>query len=59
MTGRKLTARTQFVAVIDGRTVVVLPGGRFSATDPIVKAHREQFDPASPTFRGASQGEKR
>jgi len=45
MTGRKLTARTQFSAQIEGRAVVVLPGARFSATDPVVKAHREYFDP--------------
>jgi hypothetical protein len=45
MPAKKLTARTQFVAEVGGSTVVVLPGARFSEDDPIVQAHRAQFDP--------------
>ncbi len=53
MAAKKLTARTQFVAVVGGGTVVVLPGARFPADDPVVKAHRAYFDPPpSPAPRG-------
>jgi hypothetical protein len=53
MASKKLTARTQFVAVVGGATVVVLPGARFPADDPVVKAHWACFDPPpSPAPRG-------
>jgi hypothetical protein len=37
-------ARQQFVAEVDGRTVVVIAGARFPASDPIVRAHKGMFD---------------
>jgi hypothetical protein len=52
MRAKKLTARTQFVAVLNGATVVVLPGARFSADHPVAKAHREYFEPPEQTARG-------
>jgi hypothetical protein len=33
------------VAEVDGAIVVVLPGARFAADDPVVKAQRAYFDP--------------
>jgi hypothetical protein len=36
-----------FVAEHDGHTVVVLPGARFRATDPVVKANPGHFEPAT------------
>jgi hypothetical protein len=48
MRAKKLTVRTQFVLVLNGATVVVLPGARFSADHPVVRTHRENFDPPAP-----------
>jgi hypothetical protein len=45
MAAKKLAERTQFVAVLNSATVVVLPGARFPADHPVVKAHRDHFDP--------------
>ena len=47
MAAKMLVARHQFVAEIDGRTVVVLQGARFPTTDPLVKAHPEHFEKAA------------
>jgi hypothetical protein len=50
---KKLRARQQFVAEIDGATVVVLQGARFPVPSAVVKAHRVYFDPPpSPVPRG-------
>jgi hypothetical protein len=46
MAAKTLTARTQFVAEIDGKTVVVLPGARFPVASAVVKDHRQYFEPA-------------
>lgn len=46
MTPRMLVARQQFVAELDGRTVVVLEGACFPAGHPIAKAHAGMFEPA-------------
>jgi hypothetical protein len=58
MAGKKLAARTQFVAVLDGRTVVVLPGARFPVASEIVRAHPEMFEEPVETAT-AAPGEKR
>ena len=58
MAAKKLTARTQFVAVLNGATVVVLPGARFPADDPVVKAHRAYFDPP-PSPQATARGQVR
>ncbi len=42
---KKLTARQQFVAEIDGRTVVVLAGARFPVASDVVKRYRQFFEP--------------
>ncbi len=42
---KKLTARQQFVAEIDGRIVVVLAGARFPVASDIVKRYRQFFEP--------------
>jgi hypothetical protein len=55
---KKLKVRTQFVAEVDGSTVVVLPGAVFPAGHPIVEAHRESFDPPLPRGRTAASGTK-
>ncbi len=58
----KLTARRQFVAEVDGATVVVLPGARFPADHPVIRAHRAYFDPpegAAGGIRRKRQGETR
>ena len=53
MAARKTTlvARAQFVAEIDGRTVVVLEGARYPADHPIVKGHPTLFEPAARGLR--------
>ena len=38
-------ATHMFVAEVDGRTVVVLPGSRFRSTHPVVKDNPGQFGP--------------
>jgi len=58
MASKKLTARMQFVAVLNGATVLVLPGARFSGDDPVVKAHRAYFDPP-PSPRATPRGQVR
>lgn len=43
---------------VDGRTVIVVPGGRFPADDPAVRAHPEMFRTAgssSPRRSGRSR----
>jgi hypothetical protein len=42
---RKLQARQQFEAEIDGATVIVLEGARFPSNDPIVKGREALFEP--------------
>jgi hypothetical protein len=45
---KQMVARAMFVAEQDdGHTVVVLPGARFPATHPVVKANPGQFEPAT------------
>ena len=58
MAARKLTARQQFVAEVDGTTVVVLAGARFASTSAIVKAYPEMFE-APVEQATAAPGEKR
>ena len=41
---KKLRARQQFVAEIDGATVVVLQGARFPVASAIVKRYSEMFE---------------
>ena len=43
-TVKKLASRHQFVAEIDGRTVVVLAGARFPVASEIVKQHPDFFE---------------
>ena len=60
MTAKKLTARQQFVAEVDGATIVVHAGDLFGATHPAAKAHRELFEPEIPVETAtAAPGEKR
>jgi hypothetical protein len=40
---KKLAAQRQFVAELDGKTVVVLQGARFPATHAVVEQHPEHF----------------
>jgi hypothetical protein len=56
MAAKTLMARTQFVAEIDGKTVVVLPGARFPVASAVVKDHRQHFESAveAAKERGAS-----
>jgi hypothetical protein len=42
---KTLVARTQFVAEIDGKTVVVIQGARVRADDPIVTGREALFAP--------------
>ncbi|MDQ5821084.1 MAG: hypothetical protein M3540_06570 [Actinomycetota bacterium] len=42
---KTVAARSQFVAEIDGRTVVVLEGARFPAGGAIVKGREDLFEP--------------
>ena len=44
---KKVTARSQFVAEVDGKVVVVIAGARFLPSDPVVKAHPKMFEPSS------------
>jgi hypothetical protein len=44
MAAEKLTARQQFVAEIDGATVVVIQGARFPVASVIVKQYPEMFE---------------
>ncbi len=44
MAVKTLTARQQFVAEIDGRTVVVLSGARFPVASDVVKRYRQFFE---------------
>jgi hypothetical protein len=44
MASRKLAARQQFVAEVDGATVVVLQGARFPVASAVVKRHAEMFE---------------
>jgi hypothetical protein len=41
---KTLTARQQFVAEVDGKTVVVLAGARFPVASEIVQRYRAFFD---------------
>jgi hypothetical protein len=42
---KTLVAQTQFVAEIDGKTVVVIEGARFRADHPVVKQRPDMFKP--------------
>lgn len=53
-----LVARAQFVAEIDGKNVVVLPGARFPASSAVAKARPEMFEAAIEQTT-AAPGEKR
>ena len=44
MASKKLAARQQFVAEVDGSTVVVLQGARFPVASAIVKRYPEMFE---------------
>jgi hypothetical protein len=55
---KKLAARQQFVAVLDGATVVVLQGARFPVASEVVKRYREMFE-APVEQATAAPGEKR
>jgi hypothetical protein len=44
MTTTKLAARQQFVAEVDGATVVVLQRARFPVASAIVKQYPEMFE---------------
>jgi hypothetical protein len=44
MVAKKLVARQQFVAEIDGKTVVVLQGARFPVASEIVRRYAAFFD---------------
>ena len=44
MASKKLAARQQFVAEVDGATVVVLQGARFPVASAIVKQYPEMFE---------------
>lgn len=44
MASKKLAARRQFVAQVDGATVVVLQGARFPVASAIVKLYPEMFE---------------
>jgi hypothetical protein len=58
MTSKKLTARQQFVAEVDGATVVVLQGARFPTVSAVVKRYPEMFE--EPIEQAtAAPGEKR
>jgi len=58
MAAKTLTARQQFVAEIDGATVVVLPGAPFPIAHVVV-AYREYFDPPLPPVQAAVESGKR
>jgi hypothetical protein len=47
-----MVARAMAPVVVDGRTVIVVPGARFPADDPVVRAHPEAFERA-PAQRSA------
>ena len=47
---KKLRARQQFVAEIDGATVVVLPDARFPVASAIVKQHPGMFEEQTEGF---------
>jgi hypothetical protein len=53
MAGEKVATHL-FVAEVDGRTVVVIPGARFPNSAPVVKAHASQFE--APKRRGRHAG---
>jgi hypothetical protein len=44
MASKKLAARQQFVAEVDGATVVVLQGARFPVASAIVKQYPGMFE---------------
>jgi hypothetical protein len=56
---KKLAARQQFVAEIDGRTVVVLAGARFPVASDIVKRYRQFIEPPVEKRAGDLSGEGR
>ena len=41
---RIVVAKGQFVAEVDGRTVVVIAGARFAVASEIVRTHPEMFE---------------
>jgi hypothetical protein len=45
---KTVVATAQFVAAVDGKTVVVIQGARFAASSDVVKAHPEHFAPTRP-----------
>jgi hypothetical protein len=45
MSAKTVVAKSMFPAEVKGATVVVIGGARFSATDPVVKAHPGMFEP--------------
>jgi hypothetical protein len=45
---KTVAARSQFVAELDGKTVVVIEGARFPADAVIVKGREDLFEPAEP-----------
>ena len=55
---KKLRARQQFVAEIDGATVVVLPGARFPVASAIVKQYPGMFEEQTEEA-AAAPGQKR
>ena len=58
MASKKLAARQQFVAEIDGATVVVLQGARFPVASAIVKQHPGMFEEQTEEA-AAAPGQKR
>ena len=52
MASKKLTARQQFVAEVDGATVVVLQGALFPVASAIVRQYPEMFE--EPTGQAAA-----
>ena len=41
---RIVVAKGQFVAEVDGRTVVVIAGARFAVASEVVRTHPERFE---------------
>ena len=57
MASKKLAARQQFVAEIDGATVVVLQGARFPVASAIIRQYAEMFE--EPTGQAAAAKRQR